>query len=74
MSVTETAVDVGPVAIENTALNWPAVTVTLAGTGAIALLLVRLTTAPPAGAGSVNVTVPVATLPPSRIDGDALMD
>ena len=72
--MTETAVDVGAVAIENETLSWPAATVTLAGTGAIELLLVRLTTAPPLGAGSVNVTVPVATLPPSRIDGEALID
>lgn len=74
MSVTETVVDVGAVAIENETLSWPAATVTLAGTGAIELLLVRLTTAPPVGAGSVKVTVPVATPPPSRIDGDALID
>lgn len=74
MSVTETADNVGVVAIENETLNWPAGTVTFAGTGAIALLLAKVTTAPPAGAGSLKVTVPVATLPPSRIDGDALID
>ena len=43
----------------------PAATVTLAGTRAAAvLLLVRVTTAPPAGAGPVKVTVPVDDVPP----------
>ena len=42
-----------------------AATVTLAGTCAAAeLLLDRVTTAPPAGAGPFRVTVPVEVLPP----------
>lgn len=42
-----------------------AATVTLAGTcAAAALLLDRVTTAPPAGAGPFRVTVPVEVLPP----------
>ncbi len=43
----------------------PAVTVTLAGTVAtVVLLLLSVTTAPPDGAGPLNVTVPVGELPP----------
>ena len=41
----------------------PAVTVTLAGTVTLALLLERATTMPPVGAAPVNVTVPVELLP-----------
>jgi len=43
----------------------PAGTVTVAGTTAAALLLVRLTTSPPEGAGPLKVTVPVAVFPPT---------
>jgi len=46
-----------------------AATVTLAGTCAAALLLERVTTAPPEGAGAVRVTVPVEELPPTRAVG-----
>ena len=53
------------VVIANVALVAPAVTVTLAGTcAADVLLLVRVTTAPPDGAGPVKVTVPVDEVPP----------
>ena len=38
--------------------------VTLVGTVATALLLPSVTSAPPAGAGPLSVTVPVDTLPP----------
>ena len=49
----------------NVALVVPAATVTLAGTVAAAvLLLASVTTAPPAGAALLNVTVPVAEAPP----------
>ena len=53
------------VVIVNVPLVAPAVTVTLAGTcAADVLLLVRVTTAPPDGAGPVKVTVPVDEVPP----------
>ena len=53
------------VVIVNVALVAPAATVTLAGTwAAVVLLLVRVTTAPPDGAGPVKVTVPVDEVPP----------
>lgn len=52
------------------ALVAPAGTVTLVGTVATAvLLLVRLTTNPPCGAGAVSVTVPVAGLPAVTVVG-----
>ena len=48
----------------------PATTVTFAGTWAAAVsLLVRLTTAPPAGAGLSSVTFPVEDTPPSTVVG-----
>jgi hypothetical protein len=47
----------------------PAATVTLVGTVAAALLLARVTAAPPAGAGAVKVTVPVEGLPPPTLAG-----
>jgi hypothetical protein len=53
------------VAMVNVAVVAPAATVTLAGTCAAAtLLLDNVTTAPPAGAGPVRVTVPVDEVPP----------
>src|SRR5260370_959854 len=54
----------------NVALLAPAGTVTVAGTVAAAvLLLVRLTTAPPLGAGPLSVTVPVEGFPPVTLTG-----
>ena len=48
----------------NCAVVAPAGTVTDAGSTKLTQsLLARATTAPPAGAGAVNVTVPVETLP-----------
>src|SRR5712691_2932450 len=48
----------------------PVGTVTLAGTvAAPGLLLDRLTTAPPLGAGALSVTVPFEELPPVTLDG-----
>jgi hypothetical protein len=53
----------------------PAGTVTLAGTVATAVLLLdRVTTAPPAGAAALSVTVPVDVLPPGRLVGWTLND
>ena len=55
----------GLVVIVNIAVVAPAGTVTLAGICAAAvLLLVRVTIAPPDGAGPVNFTVPVDEVPP----------
>ena len=48
----------------------PASTVTDAGTWAAAVLLdVKLTAAPPAGAGAFKVTVPVDDTPPCTVAG-----
>src|SRR3989442_341858 len=58
----------------NGALVAPAGTVTLPGTVAAELSLDSVTCAPPAGAGPLRVTVPVAQLPPAddarRADGE----
>src|SRR5437867_2416855 len=53
----------------NVALVAPAGTVTLAGKVASDELLASVTTDPPAAAGSLRVTVPVETLPPTTVLG-----
>src|SRR5271169_1115172 len=58
------------VLIVKVALIALAGTVTLAGTVATAVLpLEKITTAPPAGAGALSVTVPVEELPPTTMAG-----
>ena len=52
------------------AVLLPAETVTVAGTEAAAVLLLEsVTTAPPAGAGTLSVTVPVDDVPPVTLAG-----
>ena len=54
----------------NVAVALPAGTVTDAGTAtAEVLLLVKLTSAPPAGATLLRVTVPVDDVPPATVAG-----
>ncbi len=53
----------------NVALVLPAATVTEAGTVSAALLSVRPTTTPPAGAAVLSVTVPVEGEPPATLVG-----
>ena len=57
------------VLIINVALLYPSMTVTLDGTVAADALLERLTTAPPAGAAPLRVTVPVEDDPPFTLVG-----
>ena len=56
------------------ALVAPAGTVTLEGTLAAPLLLESVTIAPPAGAGPLNVTVPVEGVPPMTLAGFSVSD
>jgi hypothetical protein len=53
----------------NVALELPALTVTVAGTTALALLLDNATTTPPVGAVPVRVTVPMEEVPPVTLAG-----
>jgi hypothetical protein len=53
----------------NVALVAPEATVTLAGVAEDALLSDRITTAPAAGAGPFNVTVPVEEAPANTLAG-----
>jgi hypothetical protein len=53
----------------------PAATVTLTGTEATEVLpLASVTTAPPAGAAALNVTVPVDPVPPVTLAGFAVKE
>ena len=57
------------VVMVNVAEDWPAGTVTEAGTTAFEVLLVRVTVVPPDAAGPFRVTVPVALVPPLTVVG-----
>ena len=68
--VTDLLRDTVRVLIVNVVLVAPLGTVTFAGTLATEVLLLdNDTTAPPAGAGPLSVTVPVEGLPPTTLDG-----
>lgn len=73
--VTEDNVPTGVVITPNvTAVDPPAI-VTLPGTVATPVLLLdRVTTAPPLGAGALSVTVPVDGRPPVTVDGLSVSD
>ncbi len=58
----------------NVALLAPAATVTLPGTVAVDVLLLRVTAAPPAGAGPLSVSVPVEEEPPLTVVGLSATD
>ena len=62
--VAATGAPTGPVAIVNVAVVAPAATVTVDGTLAAVALLPSTITAPPEGAGALNVTVPCVEVPP----------
>jgi hypothetical protein len=72
--VTGVEVVTDPVVTVNIALASPAVTVTLAGTVAAALLLERETDAPPPGASWFSVTVPVEDAPPLTLPGLSIIE
>src|SRR3974390_3474374 len=73
--VSEVFEPTGLVVTGNVAVVAFAATVTLAGTCvAPVLLLDRVTTAPPVGAGPFRVTVPVEELPPSAEVGFSVME
>ena len=69
MIVTAVEVATTEVVTVNVAVVAPAATVTFAGVVEDALLSDRVTTAPPAGAGLFNVTVPVEEVPPNTVAG-----
>jgi hypothetical protein len=73
--VSEVFVATGLVVTLKVAVVAFATTVTLAGTWAAAtLLLDRVTTAPPAGAGPLRVIVPIEALPPMTDGGLRMME
>jgi hypothetical protein len=68
--LTEVLLATGLVVMVKVAVVAPAVTATLTGAWAAAVLLLdSVTTAPPAGACPLKVTVPVDGFPPSTDDG-----
>ena len=72
--VTGVAVPTALVLTEKVAVVAAARTVTLAATDPAALSLLRVTTAPPAGAWPVKVTVAVEDCPPVRLAGFRLTE
>jgi len=65
----------GRVVMEKLALVCPAGTVTETGTVATLVLpLLSCTCKPPAGAGPLSVTVPMAVLPPTTLLGLIVID
>ena len=75
MITTDDALHFGPVVAVKLAWVCPGATVTLAGTCALAVLLEEsATTAPPAGAAAVSVTVPTAEKPQVPLDGEMTSD
>ncbi len=56
------------------ALDRPAGTVRLAGTGNTALLLESATAAPPGGAAPLSITLTVAAAPPAMVVGFTVND
>ena len=73
--VTEVFEATGLVATVNVAVVALAAIVTLAGTRAAAVLLLdRVTTAPPTGAGPFSVTVPIEEFPPLTEIGFPVME
>ena len=74
-TVTEVLDEPGAVVTMNVAELLLGGTVTLAGTLATeGLLLDSATTVPPAGAGPLRVTVPVAELPAFTVEGESVND
>jgi hypothetical protein len=68
--VTEVADATAAVVAWNVALGWPWTTITLAGTAAaLVLLLLSKTSAPPAGAAALRVTLPVDAAPAVTVLG-----
>jgi hypothetical protein len=68
--VTDALFPTGVVVTEKVAVVAFAGTVTVAGTCATAVLLLEsVTTAPPAGAARLNVTVPLEEVPPTTDEG-----
>ena len=69
MTVAEVVLPTAVVSTVKLAVVPPSATVTLAGTVAAGSLLDSVTTAPPAGAALLRVTVPFDEFPPTRLDG-----